>query len=95
MSKADDARRQADMARDRLKADIGVFKTQTRPQALLGTAKRTAQKRALQAGIAALSNAKIRPVAAAGVAVAAIAYLFRNPILKALRKRADEGVTHD
>lgn len=95
MSKADDARQEAEAAKQRLQRHFGDLKGRTRPQALMGTVKQTAKKRALQAGIAALANARVRPVVAAGVAVGALAYLFRNPILNALRKRAGKGDPHD
>lgn len=95
MTKADEARQQAIAAKSRLMSQMDRVKTQITPQALLGTAKKTARKRALQAGIAALSNARVRPVAAAGVAAVALAYLFRTPILNALRKRAGQGDKHD
>ena len=95
MSKVDDARREAEGARARLQGTFGLFRERTAPKALMGTAAGVAKKRVLQAGIAALSNAKTRPIVAAGIAATAIAYLFRKPILKAMRKRAGEGDTHE
>jgi hypothetical protein len=95
MSKVDDARRDAEDARARLQGRFGLFRERTTPKALISNATGAAKKRVFQAGIAALSNARTRPIVAAGIAATAIAYLFRKPILKALRKRAGEGDTHE
>jgi hypothetical protein len=88
MIKLDEARADAEAAKARLLARVDQVRERTRPQALFSDVKVSARKKALQVGIAALSNSRVRPVVAAGIAATAIAYLFRNPILKALRKRA-------
>lgn len=89
-SKAD-----AESARDRLNATFDEVRERTKPQALLGSAKVEARKQATKVAIIALSNAKFRPMLAIGVATTAIAYLFRNPILKALNKSIGQGEKND
>lgn len=91
MKSVAESKAEVDAARARLEGTIGELRERTTPGALLGSARETAKKRATQAAISALSNAKVRPVAAAGVAAASIAYLFRNPIIRALRKRLAKG----
>jgi hypothetical protein len=91
MSNLDDARANAEAAKARLLDRVEQVRARTRPQALMEDLSASARKKALQASIAALSNARVRPIVAAGVAATAIAYLFRNPILKSLRKRAGQG----
>ena len=91
MKSVAESKAELDAARARLEGTVGHLRERTTPSALFDSAKDTAKKRATQAAIGALSNAKVRPVAAAGVAAASLAYLFRNPILKALRKRLAKG----
>lgn len=91
MKSVAESKTERDAARARLEGTIDELRERTTPGALLGSARETAKKRAAQAAISALSNAKVRPVAAAGVAAASIAYLFRNPIIRALRKRLAKG----
>lgn len=86
-----ESKAEAKAARARLSGTFDEVRDRTTPRALLAEAKGAAKERATQAAIGALSNAKVRPVAAAGVAIASIAYLFRNPIIKALRKRVGKG----
>lgn len=86
-----ESKAEAKAARARLNGTFDEVRERTTPSALLHEAKGAAKRRATQAAIGALSNAKVRPVAAAGVALASIAYLFRNPIINALRKRVGKG----
>lgn len=95
MTPVDQRKAEADLARKRLGLTFVSFRERTKPESLLDDAKAAAKKRAAQAAITALSNSKVRPVVAAGVAATAIAYLFRNPILKALKRRLGKGDRHD
>jgi hypothetical protein len=87
MNALDQTKADASAARKRLEFRVAEIRERTRPKALLNDVKTAARKRAAQATIGALVNTKTRPIVAAGVAAAAIAYLFKNPILKALRTR--------
>jgi hypothetical protein len=87
MNTLDKTKADAAAARRRLEGRVAEIRERARPQALLDDVKTAARKRAVQAAIGALVNRKTRPIVAAGVAAAAIAYLFKNPILKALRTR--------
>jgi hypothetical protein len=87
MNALDQTKADAAVARKRLEFRVAEIRERTRPKALLNDVKTAARKRAAQATIGALVNTKTRPIVAAGVAAAAIAYLFKNPILKALRTR--------
>jgi hypothetical protein len=87
MNALDQTKADASAARKRLEFRVAEIRERTRPKALLNDVKTATRKRAAQATIGALVNTKTRPIVAAGVAAAAIAYLFKNPILKALRTR--------
>lgn len=95
MTPLEENKAQAKLARERLNATFDEVRERTKPQALLGSARVEARKQATKLAIAALSNAKFRPILAIGVATTAIAYLFRNPILKALNKSLGQGEEHD
>jgi hypothetical protein len=95
MSGVEESKEEAERARARLEATFATVRQRTKPEALLGSAKDEAKKQALKAGAAALANGRFRPVLALGIAATSIAYLFRNPILKALNKRVGEGERHD
>lgn len=95
MNPVEESKAEADRARAQLEETLETIRQRTRPQALLGTAKDEARKQAMKVGVAALSNGRFRPVLALGVAMTSIAYLFRNPILKALNKRLGQGENHD
>ena len=95
MSNVEESKEEAERARARLEATFARVRRRTKPDALLGSAKEEAKKQALKAGAAALANGRFRPVLALGIAATSIAYLFRNPILKALNKRLGEGEEHD
>ncbi len=95
MSTVDESKAEADRAREKLEATLETVRQRTQPQALLGSATDEAKKQAMKVGVAALSNGRFRPVLALGVAATSIAYLFRNPILKALNKRLGQGEQHD
>ena len=95
MNPVEKSKAEANSARDRLNATFDEVRKRTQPEALLGTAKVEARKQATKVAIVALSNAKFRPMLAIGVATSAIAYLFRNPILKALNKSLGQGERHD
>lgn len=95
MSTVDESKAEADRARERLEATLETVRRRTQPQALLGSATDEAKKQAMKVGVAALSKGRFRPVLALGVAATSIAYLFRNPILKALNKRLGQGEQHD
>jgi hypothetical protein len=90
----DHARTEAEEARSQLRDTVALAKDRTRPAALFSDVKKAASRRATQAAIASLSNAKTRPIIAVGVAVTAIAYLFRTPLLKALRTRLAKETEH-
>jgi hypothetical protein len=90
VSSLDQSRAKAEAARAQLRETTSLARERTRPAALLTEVKKAATRRATQAAIASLANAKTRPIVAAGVAVAAIAYLFRSPILKTLRARLEK-----
>ncbi len=95
MTSVDESKEQAERARAKLEATLDTVRRRTRPEALLGSAKDEAKKQALKVGAAALANGRFRPVLALGIAATSIAYLFRNPLLKALNKRLGEGERHD
>lgn len=95
MNPVEKSKADAESARDRLNATFHEVRERTKPQALLGSAKVEARKQATKVAIIALSNAKFRPMLAIGVATTAIAYLFRNPILKALNKSIGQGEKND
>ncbi|MFO1241371.1 MAG: hypothetical protein U1E64_13605 [Sphingomonadaceae bacterium] len=95
MTSVDESKEQAERARAKLEATLDTVRRRTRPEALLGSAKDEAKKQALKVGAAALANGRFRPVLALGIAATSIAYLFRNPLLKALNKRLGEGEKHD
>ena len=95
MSPLEKSKAEAESARARLDATFEEVRKRTQPEALLGSAKVEARKQATKVAIIALSNAKFRPMLAVGVATSAIAYLFRNPILKALNKSLGQGERHD
>jgi hypothetical protein len=95
MNPVDQRKAEAGLARKRLGLTFITLRERAKPESLLGDAKAAAKKRAAQAAITALSNSKVRPIVAVGVAATAIAYLFRNPILKALKKRMGKGDRHD
>ena len=95
MNPVEKSKADAESARDRLNATFDEVRERTKPQALLGSAKVEARKQATKVAIIALSNAKFRPMLAIGVATTAIAYLFRNPILKALNKSIGQGEKND
>jgi hypothetical protein len=83
----DQTKADAAAARRRLEGRVAEIRERTRPQALLADVKTATRKRAIHAAVGALANTKTRPIVAAGVAAAAIAYLFKTPILNALRTR--------
>ncbi len=94
MNDLDQSRLDAEEARSNLRETVAIARQRTRPARLFSDVKKAAARRATQTVIASLSNAKTRPIVAAGVAVTAIAYLFRTPILKALRSRLDKETEH-
>jgi hypothetical protein len=87
MTNLDQTKADATAARERLEGRVAEIRQRTRPQALLNDVKTAGRRRATQAAFGALANTKTRPIVAAGVAAAAIAYLFKTPILNALRTR--------
>jgi hypothetical protein len=95
MNPVEESKAEADRARVQLEATLETVRRRTKPEALLGSATDEAKKQAMKVGVAALSNGRFRPVLALGVAATSIAYLFRNPILKALNKRLGQGEHHD
>lgn len=95
MNPVDESKAEADRARAQLDATFETVRRRTKPEALLGSAMEEAKKQAMKVGVAALSNGRFRPVLALGVAATSIAYLVRNPILKALNKRLGQGEQHD
>lgn len=95
MNDLEDRRKEAARARTRLETTFNAVRNRTRPEALLATAKEETKRQAMRAGAAALSNGRFRPVLALGIAATSLAYLFRNPILKALNKRLGEGEKND
>lgn len=95
MKDLEQSRKEADRARAKLEATLAAVQRRTRPESLAGSATEVAKKQALKIGAAALANGKFRPVLALGIAATSIAYLFRNPLLKALNKRLGEGEKHD
>lgn len=94
-SSVDESKEEAERARAKLEATFETVRRRTKPEALLGSARDEAKKQALKVGATALANGRFRPVLALGIAATSIAYLFRNPILKALNKRLGKGERHD
>lgn len=85
-----DARSEAERARDALRYHGAQVKERLKPASLADDLKIVARKRALALAGAALSNKKTRPAVAASAVLAGAAYLLRKPIARLVSRRINK-----
>lgn len=88
----EDARSEAERARDALRYHGAQVKERLKPSSLAEDLKAVARKRALALAATALANRKARPAVAAGAVMAGAAYLLRKPLAKLVSRRLNKGV---
>jgi len=94
------ARRQSEAARTRLTGTLVEIQNRLRPAALIDEALEDLREKADEMAHDAIEMVKARPLTAAGVVLAVLAYLFRGQLLDALgavldRAKATEVETHE
>lgn len=87
----EDARSEAERARDALRFHGAQVKERLQPASLAEDLKIVARKRAIAIAGAALANKKARPAVAASAVVAGVAYLLRKPIANLVARRLNKG----
>jgi hypothetical protein len=87
----EDARSEAERARDALRFHGAQVKERLQPASLAEDLKIVARKRAIALAGAALANKKARPAVAASAVIAGAAYLLRKPIANLVARRLNKG----
>ncbi len=87
----EDARSEAERARDALRFHGAQVKERLQPASLAEDLKVVARKRAIALAGAALANKKARPAVAASAVIAGAAYLLRKPIANLVARRLNKG----
>ena len=87
----EDARSEAERARDALRFHGAQMKERLQPSSLAEDLKILARKRAIALAAAALANKKARPAVAASAVIAGAAYLLRKPIANLVARRLNKG----
>lgn len=88
--KLEDARTEAERARDALRYHGAQVKERIKPASLAEDLKLLARKRALAVAGAALANRKARPAVAASAVLAGAAYLLRKPLASLIARTLDK-----